>query len=194
MLRSRYCVKRVSESLPVPGVPAIRTMASPCDGPYWAMISVLCDTANVGATHSSTSGSIEAKNCLFNRCFLSSMPWMSAKAIEMVGSSFNFLGQRTDIYHHPTETEGIGDRPHSQIHLGFRENLAIWHRDLVLNEVPREVLDCDIAIYFSGELKDIPGERNAAHTEGPLWLCVLSRLLRNISNLQSFARFFQWQA
>ena len=40
-------------------------------------------------------------------------------------------------------------RPETSIRLGFRENPEIWHRDLVLNEVPREVVDHDIAIYFS---------------------------------------------
>ena len=46
-------------------------------------------------------------------------------------------------------------RPETPIRLGFRENPGIWHRDLVLNEVPRAVVDHDIAIYFSEELKDI---------------------------------------
>ena len=46
-------------------------------------------------------------------------------------------------------------RPDTPIRLGFRANNGIWHRDVVLNEVPREVVDRDIAIYFSEELKDI---------------------------------------
>ena len=49
----------------------------------------------------------------------------------------------------------VTSRPDTPIRHGFRENPGIWHRDLVLNEVPREVVDHDIAIYFSEELKDI---------------------------------------
>ena len=53
------------------------------------------------------------------------------------------------------------------IGLGFREKAGIWHRDLVLNDVQREVADHDIAIYFSQELKDI-GRRLVRHIIGHL--------------------------
>ena len=34
------------------------------------------------------------------------------------------------------------------VRLGFCENPGVWHRDLVLNEVPPEVVHRDIAIYY----------------------------------------------
>ena len=38
----------------------------------------------------------------------------------------------------------VTSRPDTPIRLGFRDTSGIWHRDLVLNEVPREIVDCDI--------------------------------------------------
>ena len=49
----------------------------------------------------------------------------------------------------------VTSRPEVPIRLGFRNMPEILHRDLVLNDVPRDIMDHDIAIYFRQELKDI---------------------------------------
>jgi NACHT domain len=49
----------------------------------------------------------------------------------------------------------ITSRPEIPIRLGFRDMPGILHRDLVLNNVPREIIDDDISIYFRHELRDI---------------------------------------
>jgi hypothetical protein len=49
----------------------------------------------------------------------------------------------------------VTSRPETPIRLGFSEIDGILHRDLVLNNVPREIIDHDITIYFQQELKDI---------------------------------------
>ena len=52
----------------------------------------------------------------------------------------------------------IANKPKAPVRHGFRENSGTWHRDLVLHEVSREVVDHDIAIYFAEELKHIRRE------------------------------------
>lgn len=47
------------------------------------------------------------------------------------------------------------------IRLGFRENLVIWHRHVVLNEVPREMVDHDITINYWEQSKDITSPQDA---------------------------------
>ncbi len=49
----------------------------------------------------------------------------------------------------------ITSRPETSIRLGFRDMPGILHRDLVLNNVSREIIDHDINIYFRHELRDI---------------------------------------
>jgi len=49
----------------------------------------------------------------------------------------------------------ITSRPETPIRLGFRDMPGILHRDLVLNDVSREIIDNDISIYFRHELSDI---------------------------------------
>lgn len=49
----------------------------------------------------------------------------------------------------------VTGRPEVSIRLGFRNMPEILHRDLVLNDVPRETTDRDIARYFRQELKNI---------------------------------------
>ena len=49
----------------------------------------------------------------------------------------------------------VTSRPETPIRLGFRNMPGILHRDLVLNDVPWEIIDHDIAMYFRQELKDI---------------------------------------
>ena len=49
----------------------------------------------------------------------------------------------------------VTSRPETPIRLGFTEMATILHRDLVLNNVPREIIDHDITIYFRQELRDI---------------------------------------
>jgi hypothetical protein len=49
----------------------------------------------------------------------------------------------------------VTSRPEIPIRLGFHEMAGILHRDLVLHNVPREIIDHDITIYFHDELKDI---------------------------------------
>jgi hypothetical protein len=49
----------------------------------------------------------------------------------------------------------ITSRPETPIRLGFREMPGILHQDLVLNNVPQEIIDRDISIYFRHELRDI---------------------------------------
>jgi hypothetical protein len=49
----------------------------------------------------------------------------------------------------------ITSRPETPIRLGFGNMPGILHRDLILNDVPREIIDQDIARYFQQELKDI---------------------------------------
>jgi len=48
----------------------------------------------------------------------------------------------------------ITSRPEIPIRLGFHDMPGILHRDLVLNNVPREIIDNDISIYFRHELRD----------------------------------------
>ena len=55
----------------------------------------------------------------------------------------------------------VTSRPDTPICLGFRDTPVIWHRDLVLHEVPREIVDHDINVYFSDQLKDIISSQNA---------------------------------
>jgi hypothetical protein len=55
----------------------------------------------------------------------------------------------------------VTSRPETPIRLGFRKMAGILHQDLVLNDVPREIIDHDIAIYFRKELAAIElSERN----------------------------------
>jgi hypothetical protein len=49
----------------------------------------------------------------------------------------------------------ITSRPETPIRLGFRDMPGILHQDLVLNNVPPEIIDHDIAIYFRHELRNI---------------------------------------
>ena len=49
----------------------------------------------------------------------------------------------------------ITSRPETPIRLGFRDMPGILHRDLVLNNVPQEIIDQDITIYFRHELRNI---------------------------------------
>jgi len=49
----------------------------------------------------------------------------------------------------------VTSRPETPIRLGFRDMPGILYQDLVLNDVPQEIIDHDIAIYFQQELKDI---------------------------------------
>jgi hypothetical protein len=49
----------------------------------------------------------------------------------------------------------ITSRPETPIRHGFREMDGILYRDMVLNNVPREIIDHDITIYFQQELKEI---------------------------------------
>jgi len=49
----------------------------------------------------------------------------------------------------------ITSRPETPIRLGFRDMPGILHRDLILNNVPKEIIDDDISIYFRHELRDI---------------------------------------
>ena len=49
----------------------------------------------------------------------------------------------------------VTSRPEIPIRLGFREMAGILHRDLVLHNVPRKIIDHDITIYFHDELKNI---------------------------------------
>jgi hypothetical protein len=49
----------------------------------------------------------------------------------------------------------VTSRPETPIRLGFRNIPGILHRDLVLSDVPQEIIDHDIAMYFRQELKDI---------------------------------------
>jgi hypothetical protein len=49
----------------------------------------------------------------------------------------------------------VTSRPETPIRLGFRNMPRILHQDLVLNDVPQEIIDHDIAIYFRQELEDI---------------------------------------
>jgi hypothetical protein len=49
----------------------------------------------------------------------------------------------------------VTSRPEIPIRLGFHEMTGILHRDLVLHNVPREIIDHDISIYFHDELKNI---------------------------------------
>ncbi|OCK77258.1 hypothetical protein K432DRAFT_259588, partial [Lepidopterella palustris CBS 459.81] len=49
----------------------------------------------------------------------------------------------------------VTSRPETPIRLGFQDIPSILHQDLVLDNVPREIIDHDIAIYFRHELKNI---------------------------------------
>jgi hypothetical protein len=49
----------------------------------------------------------------------------------------------------------ITSRRETPIRLGFRNMPEILHRDLVLNNVPQEIIYDDISIYFRHELRDI---------------------------------------
>ena len=49
----------------------------------------------------------------------------------------------------------VTSRPEIPIRLGFRKMAGILHRDLVLHNVPREIIDHDITIYFRDELEHI---------------------------------------
>jgi hypothetical protein len=49
----------------------------------------------------------------------------------------------------------ITSRRETPIRLGFRNMPEVLHRDLVLNNVPQEIIYHDISIYFRYELKDI---------------------------------------
>jgi hypothetical protein len=49
----------------------------------------------------------------------------------------------------------VTSRPEIPIRLGFRKMAGILHRDLVLDNVPREIIDHDITIYFRDELEHI---------------------------------------
>ncbi|TGZ76394.1 hypothetical protein EX30DRAFT_289413, partial [Ascodesmis nigricans] len=49
----------------------------------------------------------------------------------------------------------VTSRPEIPIRKGFRDMAAVFHRDLVLQDVPREIIDHDIAVYFREELKDL---------------------------------------
>jgi hypothetical protein len=49
----------------------------------------------------------------------------------------------------------VTSRPEIPIRLGFRKMAGILHRDLVLHNVPRKIIDHDITIYFRDELGHI---------------------------------------
>lgn len=49
----------------------------------------------------------------------------------------------------------LTSRPEVPIRLGFRDMPELLNRDLVLNDVPRETIDHEIAIFLRQELKDI---------------------------------------
>ncbi len=59
----------------------------------------------------------------------------------------------------------VTSRPDVAIRDGFLGNPGFWHQDLVLHNVPREIVDRDITIYFREELKDIQLD---AHSIGRL--------------------------
>jgi hypothetical protein len=49
----------------------------------------------------------------------------------------------------------VTSRPEIPIRLGFRQMAGILHRDLVLHNVPREIIDHDISIFFRHKLSEI---------------------------------------
>ena len=49
----------------------------------------------------------------------------------------------------------VTSRPETPIRLGFRNIPEFLHYDLVLHDIPRDVVDHDISIYFQQELKNI---------------------------------------
>jgi hypothetical protein len=49
----------------------------------------------------------------------------------------------------------VTSRPETPIRLGFRDMPRILHHHLVLHDIPREIIDHDISIYFREELKDV---------------------------------------
>ena len=90
----------------------------------------------------------------------------------------------------------VTSRPDIPIRLGFGENPGIWHRDLLLSAVPREVIDRDIAIYLSEELKDIIPFQDA-QTTGRLvekacglfiWAATACRFIKHGQQYHIFAR------
>ena len=89
----------------------------------------------------------------------------------------------------------VTSRPETPIRLGFRENSGIWHRDLVLNAVPREVVDRDITIYFLEELKDIISPQDDPTITRLvekacglfIWAATVCRFIKNGQNYEIFA-------
>ncbi len=52
-------------------------------------------------------------------------------------------------------------RPETPIRLGFGENAGIWHRDLGLGKISREMIDDDLTLYFREELKVLQLSRSS---------------------------------
>jgi NACHT domain len=79
----------------------------------------------------------------------------------------------------------VTSRPETPIRLGFREMAGILHRDLVLHNVPQEIINHDITVYFQQELKDIElsAEIIACLTEKAcglfIWAATACRFIRN---------------
>jgi len=49
----------------------------------------------------------------------------------------------------------VTSRPETPIRLGFRDMSSIWHQDLILQNVPREIIEHDIRVFFRHELTRI---------------------------------------
>lgn len=76
-------------------------------------------------------------------------------------------------------------RPETPIRLGICEMAGILHQDLVLNNVPRNIINHDVTIYFRQELKDIEtsAEIIACLTEKAcglfIWAATACHFIRN---------------
>ncbi|KAG9570996.1 phospholipase, patatin family protein, partial [Aureobasidium melanogenum] len=49
----------------------------------------------------------------------------------------------------------ITSRPETSIRLGFRKMPSILHRDLLLHDIPRDIVDGDICLFFYSQFEDI---------------------------------------
>lgn len=58
-------------------------------------------------------------------------------------------------------------RPETPIRLGFRDMEGIFHRDLALHEVSRDIVDLDIAVFFKVRFREIIKNSESLTTDWP---------------------------
>lgn len=93
-------------------------------------------------------------------------------ALDECGSEDDMRGiitllAQADMVKGPNLRVIITSRPETPIRLGFGDMPSIYHRDLLLHELPREVVDADICLFLYHEFEEVKKRQTRLHNEWP---------------------------